>query len=341
MLNSDTHVAIPPFVERADGEDVLIGNPASNCFLSVGPDAVALLRWLAEGLTIGQASAAYAARYGETPDVQGFLASLVDQRFLTLAPTPGAAEPAAPVRGHFAGISVDLARKLCSWPALVVGALVAACAVAACVEDPSIVPSPAALVFEHDQLGLALGVAITTLVTVFFHELAHLVAARAADVPARIGVANRLWVLVAETDMRGIWLAAQPQRCVAFLAGSAVDVFMTALLLLALFTNDAAHWFALDQTVVVLVRATIFVLFTRLLWQLYLFLPTDLYYVIATLCGCKNLMQDTQAYLINQLARVARSVRRIDQSDVPQREMRVVRWFAFVWLGGRAIAFAS
>jgi hypothetical protein len=74
---------------------------------------------------------------------------------------------------------------------------------------------------------------------------------------------------------------------------------------------------------------------------LYLFLPTDLYYIMATLCGCKNLMQDTQVYLINQLARVVRHVRSRDQSEVPPHEMRVVRWFAFVWLAGRGVAFAS
>jgi hypothetical protein len=106
------------------------------------------------------------------------------------------------------------------------------------------------------------------------------------------------------------------------------------------FANTRA-WIALDATVIVLVRATIFVIFTRLLWQLYLFLPTDLYYVLTALFGCKNLMRDTRAHLINQLARAVPRIRRIDQSDVPADEMRVVRWFALVWLGGRVVAFAS
>jgi hypothetical protein len=155
-----------------------------------------------------------------------------------------------------------------------------------------------------------------------------------------MGVGTRLWVLVAETDMSGIWIASRRQRCVAFLAGSAVDVAMAAMLLLSLFANNRS-WINLDPTLVVLVRATTFVIFTRLLWQLYLFLPTDLYYVMATVCGCKNLMHDTQVYLINRLARITRHLQPRDQSDVPAREMRVVRWFALVWLAGRGIAFAS
>ena len=52
-------------------------------------------------------------------------------------------------------------------------------------------------------------------------------------------------------------------------------------------------------------------------------------------------MRDTRVYLMNQLARAVRQIRHTDQADVPAHEMRVVRWFALVWLGGRTLAFAS
>src|SRR5215471_17865569 len=132
-------------------------------------------------------------------------------------------------------MSAPLARKLCDWPVLLSGGVVTTAAAVACVSDPSVVPSPIDLVFEHDQFGLAVGVAITTLVTVFLHELAHLVAARAANVSSRMGIGTRLWVLVAETDMSGIWLASRRQRCLAFLAGAALDAVMASGLLLVVF----------------------------------------------------------------------------------------------------------
>jgi hypothetical protein len=52
-------------------------------------------------------------------------------------------------------------------------------------------------------------------------------------------------------------------------------------------------------------------------------------------------MHDTREYLLNAVARVTKHRRVIDQSDVPAREMRVVRWFAIVWIVGRGVAFAS
>jgi putative peptide zinc metalloprotease protein len=333
MLPSDTRVAIPHYVERADGDDVIVGNPARNCFLAVPPDAAALLRWLASGCTVGEASAAYEQQFASKPDIDDFLTSLTEQGFLSVGMEQART-------GHLERISLQLAQRLCNWPTAVIGAAIVALGAAACVTDPSILPTPTSLVFEHDQLGLAVGVALLTLVTVFFHELAHLIAARAANVPSRMGVGNRLWVLVAETDMTGIWLASRVQRCIAFLAGPAFDLVLAALLMLVL-AAAKRNWIELEELPLVLLRATTFVVLTRLLWQFYFFLATDLYYVLMTLCGCKNLMQDTHDYLINQLARFTRSVRPIDQSGVPPREMRVVRWFAVVWMSGRGLAFAS
>jgi hypothetical protein len=334
MLYATSRITIPPFIQRVDGDDVIIGIPERSCFLAIPPDAAALLQWLADGRTVGEAIALYEQQYAANPDVEEFLASLEEAGFLDNSAV------SATQAGHFSGISVSAARRVCSWPVAAVGTIVVGAGVFASITQPAIVPGPNALVFEHNQLGLAIGVALTTLITVFFHELAHLVAARAANVPSRMGIGTRLWVLVAETDMSGIWLASRTQRCVAFFAGSALDAVMASALLLLVYAN-ARSFISLDPTVVTLVRATIFVIFTRLLWQLYLFLPTDVYYVLTTLFGCKNLMRDTRAFLINQLARAVSQVRGIDQSDVPAHEMRVVHWFALVWLGGRIVAFAS
>jgi hypothetical protein len=52
-------------------------------------------------------------------------------------------------------------------------------------------------------------------------------------------------------------------------------------------------------------------------------------------------MHDTQVYLLNQLAHVIRHIQPVDQSTLPPAEMRVVRWFALVWISGRALAFGS
>jgi hypothetical protein len=90
----------------------------------------------------------------------------------------------------------------------------------------------------------------------------------------------------------------------------------------------------------VLTQACLFQYLARMVWQFEFIVPTDFYYLIGTLFGCRNLMQDTQTYLLNQLARVLPRVQTRDASNVPPRELRVVRYFAVFWLLGRAVALA-
>jgi putative peptide zinc metalloprotease protein len=78
-----------------------------------------------------------------------------------------------------------------------------------------------------------------------------------------------------------------------------------------------------------------------LLWQCYLFVRTDFYYIIANAYGCKNLLQDTEVFLRNQLSRVIRSIHYVDQSHISVRERRVIRRYAVLWLVGRLFAFSS
>lgn len=176
--------------------------------------------------------------------------------------------------------------------------------------------------------------------TVFLHEMAHLVAARAVGVDSRLGISNRLWILVAETDMTGIWGVPRRQRYLPFLAGPLFDAVLASLFLLSLFAGRSG-WVSLSPMAVRLLSGALFVSFMRLLWQCYFFLRTDLYFVVANYFGCKNLMADTATFLRNQTALLMRKLQPVDQSHIPAGEMRVIRGYSLVWVAGRAVALGT
>jgi hypothetical protein len=371
-------VTVPPFARRVEGDEVIVANQARTSFLSLPPDAVEVLEWLGAGLTVGAAAARYREKYRQTPDLEDLLTVLSEEGFVILTSVPdshtrmnsrphsetggpdsdlagGADTVGEPARGttdlrqpalpaqrryHFDNIPETFARRIFGRPALAIAGVVVALGVLAFALDPSVLPSPTVLVFEHDQLSLFLAWIALSLLGVFIHEMAHLVGARAAGVPSRLGLGNRLWNLVAETDMTSIWLASRRQRCLAFLAGPLADLASAAVLMLLVF---AVHrqWLELNPTLLVLIQATLFQYLARLLWQFEFFVPTDFYYVIGALSGCKNLMQDTQSFLLNQLARAWRQLQVSDLSAIPPRELRIVRLFSVVWLLGRAVAIAT
>jgi hypothetical protein len=196
------------------------------------------------------------------------------------------------------------------------------------------------MVFRHHFAAMSAALFAVISAGVAVHEIAHLLVARASGVPARIGLSHRLWFVVAETDLTGMWMAPKRRRYLAFVAGPIIDVVSAAILVGVLWA-ERRGWLGLSPTLEQLTAAALFSYFVRLLWQCFVFVRTDFYYVIASALDCTSLLADTENLLRNRLARLRRRAVVVDQSAIPPGEMRAVHAYSFVWLGGRALAFAA
>jgi len=352
---ADRKVTVLPFTQQSDGEETIIANATQTVFLSLPTSAVDILHWLAEGKTVAEAQALYQEKYDELPDIEDFLELLESEGFVLSTSTqqPESDSPAqqdqvsssstsrsSRQRYHFESFPQDLARRIFSRPVLFSCFLCIVIGFFLVVIDPSLIPSPEILVFKQNLTLMSIGLYLLIFPAVFLHEMAHLIAARAAGVPAKLGISHRLWVLVAQTDMTGIWLAPRRQRLLAVLAGSILDAAVSALLIMLLFAQQHG-WVDLLPAVALFCRIALFTYLIRLLWQCYFFVRTDFYYVIAIAFNCKDLMGDAEAFLRNQVARVLPSLQRVDQTRIPTREMRVVRVYALIWVVGRIVAVLS
>lgn len=345
MYTPDTVISVQPFTRQADGEEVIIGRVETGVFLAVPSDAVELLDDLAQGRTIGEVSDRYQQKYGETPDMEDFLHLLESKGIVkSVAQDDGGVEAAAAappqgprVRYHFSNFPHWLARLIFSRPALAVYFAVILLAVAAAMRNPSLLPSLHDLYFP-DQRAITWTILIlASYVTIFIHELGHLVAARALGINSRLGISHRLWYLVAETDLTGLWSVPKRQRYLPLLAGVLIDMVSACLLMLLLSAREQG-WLVLPTLALRLVRAMMFTYMMRILWQFFLFVRTDFYYVVATTFNCRNLLKDTEGFLRNQLARVLPFVRPVDQSAVPESERRVIHFYSVLWVAGRILA---
>ncbi|TBL33265.1 hypothetical protein EYA84_17680 [Verrucosispora sp. SN26_14.1] len=228
-----------------------------------------------------------------------------------------------------------------SLPVLLLCVLVIAGGVYLAADDPDLLPTPGeTLLFPIHFAALTWATFILTLVGVAIHEAAHMVAARAAGVPSRLVIGNQMYILVVQTDMSTIWMAPKRQRFVAFIAGTLVDGVLASSFVFALWAGRQGY-LQLPEWGALLLTALLFTYLVRIIWQTFLFLRTDGYYIVATALGCRNLMSDTEDYLRNLVARMVRRAPRVDQSGLPRREMRVVRWYALAWIGGRLMALLT
>jgi putative peptide zinc metalloprotease protein len=343
----DAQVAVRPFARNHEGENVTLGLVDQQVFVTIPVEGVEILDTLAAGATVGEAARRYEQTHGETPDIDEFLVALADLGFVAtlrdgdaassdgeLPVTPSPAEP------RFRWISPAFARHAVSAPVVCLCAIAIAAGLGIFASDPSLVPAATVLVFHHH---LAAWIAIVFTVNaagVLVHEFGHVLAARAEGVPARVQISHRLWFIVAETDMTGIWLAPKRSRQRAFLAGPIVDAVCASALLGALWAEHKG-WLALTPTLRLFVGATLMTYLLRLLWQCFVFVRTDFYFVLATALDCKTLLADTEDLLRNYVARALGRPPAVDQSAIPSRERRTIRAYAFVWLGGRVVALYS
>ena len=340
----DSHVMVRPFTHRREGDTVTIGDIDRQVFLAIPAEGMDILDSLAAGHTVGETVRRYEQRYDETPDIEDFLDALQQEGFVQprdAAAVPEAAAQPAPKRSRrswsMEWLPERTARRLLSAPILIVLGLISVAGVAVNVIDPQTMPTPKALLFPVNFAALTWATFSLALVGVALHEFAHGVAARAAGIPARLGLGNQLYVLVAQTDLSGIWLVPKRRRYLAFMVGSLVDLVSYSILAMVVYTGRHG-WYHLPRNADLLISAVMLTYGTRVAWQWFFFLRTDGYYVVATALNCKSLLTDTEDYLYNKMTALRRAPQRVDQSAIPAREMRVVRWFAPVWIVGRFFA---
>ncbi|GAB3227145.1 hypothetical protein GCM10027447_17970 [Glycomyces halotolerans] len=336
----DEQVALREFTHRHDGDEVTIALTGKDVFLSIPVEGFRLLEWLRDGATVAEASERFEREFGEAPEIGGFLDALRAEGFIAdpgTEPQAAESEPATDGRGHLQWLTPRTARLFVNPVVGAVSALIVLAGIAAAISRPQVVPLADGLQFEsHFALMTWLTFAIA-LSGVMVHEFAHVIAARAAGARARIELSNRMYVVVVQTDMTGVWMAPARQRMIAFLAGPIVDAVCVAAIMIALWGHETGR-IELAPIPLMLLEGVGFTYIARIIWQCLMFWRTDFYYAVATLLKCKNLMIDTENLLRNLWRRLRRRTDLIDQSAVPPNERRAIGVYAFIWTGGRAVA---
>jgi putative peptide zinc metalloprotease protein len=344
VYTRDSIVAVHPFTRQQEGGEVVIGSLEGGVFLAIPAEAVELLDELALGKSVGEVSDRYYQATGVVPDLDDLLTLLQSKGLVEThgedSDAKQSLQPISQRRYHFSSFPRGLAEWIFGRFTLALGTLIVALAFAAVFRDHALMPVPMDLVFDHQRAFAWTLLTILAYVGVYLHELAHLIAARAAGVNSRIDISHRLWYLVAETDLTGLWSVPRNRRYLPMLAGLIVDLVSTSLLILLLF-GEQRHAFPLSPFTVHLFRAVAFTNMMRMLWEFFLFTRTDLYFVAATFLNCKNLLNDTTVFLRNQLAVISRRVRPVDQTDIPEAERRAIRVYVPLFLAGRAWAFIT
>jgi putative peptide zinc metalloprotease protein len=311
--------------EERDGETE-VGRPETGVFVSLPAEGVALVRWLQAETPLSEVAERFAAAYGIEPVLDDFVRELSGCGFVRSIDGRPLAEPDEPEmeepRGWrlLAGLPQSRVAWLLTRPARLCYAAIWLALAAVLVTRPDVWPSADRAFLDIGDLGNLFVLTGLGWLLVFLHEVAHLVAVRARGCSGTLDVSHRLHLLVAQTDMTSVRVLPHRERYAPYLAGMTWDA---TLLLVCLLLQWAAVPSGLPGVIA-------FLLAGSLLFQFAIFLRTDVYYVATNVLRLANLMHDTRRWLANTAARALGAAPRHDLSDVPPRELRVIRWFALV-----------
>ncbi|WP_406673912.1 hypothetical protein WBK31_36870 [Nonomuraea sp. N2-4H] len=317
-------VAFHPLGVRQDGAEWIVGRVDSGDFVVVPEEGMRAIRLLQDGLSVDQVRARLLTEAGADLDVADFVADLSEAGLVAeIDGRPVASPP--PLRPTFPRLKPRHLRWALH-PALHLALLAPICAGIAClIARPAVFPDlQTALWTGHGALVL-LSWTVLAWLTTGLHELAHLVTARAAGVPAQMSLGTRLQFLVAQTDVSGVWAAPTRVRVTVYLSGIALDLAICGAALTWTYVagpHPLAAWIILIQL-------------ARVAYQLLVFTRTDLYFLLQDLTGCRNLYGDGRAYML-ALTRGRRGT----LNGLPPRERAAVRCYALLQAAGTLACLA-
>ncbi|MDR7002426.1 hypothetical protein [Neobacillus niacini] len=135
-----------------------------------------------------------------------------------------------------------------------------------------------------------------TIILVLIHEFGHILAMRANNLPTKLGVGHRLFLVVFETEMDSVWKLPSKNRNILYLAGICFDTVILSIALSSqlIFNNDSGVFLGVMKVIVLDT-------FIRIVYQCCVYMKTDLYYLIENITGCYNLMESAQQLIKKQL----------------------------------------
>lgn len=300
-----------------EGDEVTVGRPDANSYVTIPADGAALLQRLVIGDTLRQAQSWYSQKYDETVDIADFLDTLAELDFLADAPQPE--YKASPV-GRWA-------RTLLSPWALAGYGLVILSAVVVLGVRPELLPNYRHLFYVDSLLIVLLTMFLGQFPLLFLHEWFHALAGRRIGLRSKVQIGRRLYFVVFETAMDGLVSVPRRQRYLPILAGILADSVVAATFSLVA-AVAGSPW---RELCLALATSTTL----RILWQFYFYLRTDLYYLVVTMLGCVNLHAVSRNMLKRRLARLigARPPAPIQSVEADHRTANWYSWLQLVGYG--------
>lgn len=336
-LGGQKYFVIPLSVQK-EGDAYLVGNPDIGDFYRFPEEGMSILNMLKSGDTASMIQSRFATEVSERINVDEFLDQLTSIGFIYPEDQRAAAQEWLRTRPNDTRRTFDvdprLAQAIFSVPVLLCCSAIILYAVSSAVVDPDLRVNFNAFYIDTNRTLLLLLVLGLSCIQIVLHESGHMLAAARHGIKSKYGVGTRLWTIVAESDLTGILTLPRAQRYFPMLAGLLVDIVCgsIATILVKILLQHGASAFVIQVAQAVVLETVI-----SIIWQLNVFVKTDIYYVICNYLGHPDLDRDARIYLRDILYRVTFCQLGRRATTTPGN-VSVLRLFSSIWLFGRILS---
>jgi len=197
------------------------------------------------------------------------------------------------------------------------------------VVDPTLRPDYHDGVPFSIPLASLLTITVVSAVRTVIHEMAHKLAAAQFGVYGRISFGRRLFFIVAQTDVTGLWALPRRKRAVPLIAGILIDAAIAAILvILQLFLGHDP-----------ILRVAVFLNLGGIVAQTAVYMRTDLYALFLALTNSKNLWELKGAVFRTLVRRANPHDEDLIGEATPQ-QLFWARAYLLLYIPGVTIAFS-
>ncbi len=187
--------------------------------------------------------------------------------------------------------------------------------------------------FVSDKFAILLPIIIViSWILLFLHEFMHFIAAKSYKLPTQLGLSNRLFFLVATTDITNIYSLKREKRYRIILAGIFTDVIIFSLSIILLYLNGIG---ILNFNIIVdkILKFVTFSEFLGILWQFLFFMKTDIYYAFENFVKVYNLNDKAENLIRNGFYRLFIKNHHLAYFET-KKERKIVNFYALLFLSG-------
>ncbi|MEW5569141.1 PqqD family protein [Rossellomorea marisflavi] len=315
-LTMDSRVSVNLSIQE-NGEEYVVGSIYTNEYIEVPEEAVLIIQKLDGNLTLEEVSQWLKEEHNIDLDVLDFVNDLRELNFLETIDGIVLIEPKKKILRNNK-LTLLISNLFFNKASNLIYIIIFLSTIYLILFYEGLFPSyKDILVFNQIGLSIFTIVLLTWTLTII-HEVGHFLAAYKIDIPVKFNLSIRMYWLVAEADISGLWSVPRNKRYVPFLAGMAFDslvLFISVILKIAVpLLENIASLLVLLITI-------------RFISHFMVFLRTDVYYVIMNSLNVRSLHTTSIEYIRNKF-------RFNKLPEMKSNERNYIRVYSFVYLAG-------